>query len=271
MDTALVRALKQLSWETPILVAYVAGIVVAFANRRRHPVPCLLTASAFAILLATAIGLAFLNPYFIPGRLEHKEEMSSWSSWVLPTAGMAGGFLNAAAYGLLLLAIFRAHSGRSEPGSPVDQPPRPPWTVRLAFGLPALGLYLVALASPAVSVGVSSIGADRVDYRGLGCLIEIPLALIYPAWWANLSFAAGIVCLLRGRLVTSGVFGVIALLLSLSYCLDVLNDFEVRIGYWLWVSSMGILAVSVAFPLLSCRTTIATGRIKEMEPDRKPM
>ena len=118
---------------------------------------------------------------------------------------------------------------------------------RFGFASASLLLYLISLCLPALGVG----GASRV-YRGFECLVELPLALMYSAWWANPVFAMGIILAYVGKRVAGGICGVIALLFSLSYFLYVIQDFEynlepVRIGYWFWVAAMSVLAASL-FP-----------------------
>jgi hypothetical protein len=97
MEDAPIRFLKQLSWEAPILAVCLAGLVASLAYRGRHPGRWLLAASAMGLFLATSVGSALLGAYFTYKRL----------GWAMPAIAMSGTLLHAAAFGLLLLAVFR--------------------------------------------------------------------------------------------------------------------------------------------------------------------
>ncbi len=252
VDNLPIDSLRQLSWEIPVLVVSILGVIVPLAYRRQYPGSWMLILSAFAILLATSVGGAFLRFYLLRARMDAGRQ-HLMADWLLPSTAMLESLLRTLAFGLLLFAFFRPRPSWTAP-SLQNSPVQPVFVVRLGLALIAVVLYLVALASPAVDGSLPAIDGYRV-YRGWECLVELPLALMFPAWWANPLFVVGLACMLFRRVAIGGILGVIALLLSLSFCLDVLKEFErnrpVRVGYWLWVASMAVLAGSLALAAMN--------------------
>jgi hypothetical protein len=140
---------------------------------------------------------------------------------------------------------------------------------RVVLAVAAAGLYLLALGLPAVCVSAPAIDGYRV-FSGWECLTlawELPLpVLAVPAWWANPLFAAGLVCLARGKAVPAGACGAAALLLGLSFYLpelasDFRTDEPVRVGYWAWVGSMLALAGLLLPPLARRLAGVSRSRL----------
>jgi hypothetical protein len=260
-ESPLIRALKQLAWDLPSLVLYGTGLVASLVYLRRFPRPCLLTFLGTGILLTSSIASTIAAAYLVQVGFEQGRNHGV-TGWLLPTIAMAGSLLRGAAIGLLVMAVF---STRSELQASITDEKADAHRQRvLRFGLASTSLviYLISLCLPAVYVIAPAIDAYRV-YRGGECLIELPLALMYPAWWANPAFAIGITLVFMGYTVPGGICGLVSLLFSLSYCLDVLRDFEynnepVRIGYWFWVGAMLALAISMFLPLVGRRARRST-------------
>jgi hypothetical protein len=90
---------------SPLLIAYLVGILLALVYRRRCPVPALLTVLAMGLLLVTTVLQTALSQYVILTRAPQ-----GWSNvsvrWMFIALGTAGNLLRALAMGLLLAAVF---------------------------------------------------------------------------------------------------------------------------------------------------------------------
>src|SRR5438045_343719 len=99
------NALRQLAVQSPVLLLYVVGLVLALVFWKRSPTASICTMIAFILMLATGVVMVFLQNYFLQARLsEH------WSTF---DVNKAMGFSNIVAnlvraVGLILIfvAIF---------------------------------------------------------------------------------------------------------------------------------------------------------------------
>ncbi len=106
MNDVLVSSLMQLLGQTPVLLVYLLGPILALVFWRRCPVSSLLTLVASVLLLLLAVIQAFATQYLIiRARVElgwSSEEMSR----VLSAVALVGNVLRALGLGLLLAAVF---------------------------------------------------------------------------------------------------------------------------------------------------------------------
>ncbi len=98
------------------------------------------------------------------------------------------------------------------------------------LGLLASALYAVSFFLPAVP-GI--LGFQAFVYS-LVCVICVPM------WAANLALWLGLAELSRGRYGTAGTAGLVAVVLAVSESWLFLG--ELRVGYFVWVGSMILLA-----------------------------
>jgi hypothetical protein len=265
-ESAWVHGLRHLAWEVPILVLAGTGLVASMAYRRRFPRPSVLTCVATGLFLLTSVCSTFVTAFLVqPSVAQHVE--SGMGNWLVVVIGMLGYLLRGLAIGLLVMAAFTGRL-QAEPSIPKeDSKVHPKRLLRFVVVSGALVVYLISLCLPAVYVSAPAIDGYGV-YRGAECLIELPIALMYPAWWANPVFGVGLILVLFGYSIAGGICGLVSLLFSLSYCLHVVQDFEfnnepLRIGYWFWVGAMFALALALLLPLIRARPTVAHETIGE--------
>ena len=152
-----------------------------------------------------------------------------------------------------------------------DDPSSGRW-IRWLYAVGIVATYCLACWLPAVDTPLGQ--------SGLFCLVLIPYVLKYAAWWANPLFLIGI-CLLtllegsvpetrrqeysRYRWVAG--FGVAASLLAAST--PFYHDIKVLEGYYLWQTSMVLLAVGGFH--CAYLTGKPIGKGEEVSPDRSPV
>ena len=105
MDKLLPHLMSNLIAQSPVLLVYLAGMILALVFWRRCPGPCALTLIAMGLLLLTSIGQTFVSLYLQDARsdLDLKEE--TWR-WMLSMNALVGSGLRALAFVLLLAAVF---------------------------------------------------------------------------------------------------------------------------------------------------------------------
>jgi hypothetical protein len=245
----LVHALTNLAWSVPTLVVCGAGVVASLVYRRQFPRPCRFLLLGCGLILAAFALSTLANAYSYQAVFAPTKE-TALAGWLMPILSMMSSAGRGLGVGLLVVAALCV---RTE-GHGVTGQNAPPGLMLPVFrawiATASLTLYLVSLFLPAVDVGFEGLGR----YRGYECLIALPTALAYPAWWANPLFAAGIVLVLRGNLILAGLCGWMAMLFSLSFSLHAWEEqsktYEsLGIGYWFWLAAMTVLAASVIPPL----------------------
>jgi hypothetical protein len=105
MDDIFIPFLIQLLGQAPVLLAYLVGLVLALVFYQRCPRPALLTLIALALLLVTTLVQSFLFIYSVRARDDFgwNDEQFGW--WLSAT-GLMGSVIRAAAFGLMLTAVF---------------------------------------------------------------------------------------------------------------------------------------------------------------------
>lgn len=61
---------RQLAGQSPVLLVYLVGMVLALVFRRRCPGPCAFTLVATGLLMLTSIGQTFVSLYLIHVRAD---------------------------------------------------------------------------------------------------------------------------------------------------------------------------------------------------------
>src|SRR5262249_37876951 len=115
MDDIIIPFLTQLAGQTPVLVVYSVGMILALVFWRRCPGPCAFTLVATGLLLVTTLVQSFLFLYFSRARIE-----LGWTDerygWMLSANARAGRVIRAAASSPLRAAVFRGRKGVPQTG-----------------------------------------------------------------------------------------------------------------------------------------------------------
>jgi hypothetical protein len=106
----------------------------------------------------------------------------------------------------------------------------------ICLGWLAVGLYIISFFLPAY--------AGALGYQAFLCALVCMIGI--PMWSANLVFWGGLAQLSQGRYRSAGGAGLAALLLALSEAWMFRDGLQV--GYWMWVGSMGLLALAGLCP-----------------------
>jgi hypothetical protein len=103
MSDVVVPSLTQLAWQAPVLLVYLAGMILALVFWRRFPVPCLLMLIATVLLLVATLAERFIFNYIFSSK-----DVWGWDhenlAVILSAVGLTGNFLHAIGLGLLLTA-----------------------------------------------------------------------------------------------------------------------------------------------------------------------
>src|SRR5262249_5252904 len=105
MENTFLFFLTQLVGQAPMLLAYVVGGILALVFWRRCPLPAKLTLLGLMLLLITALVQSFLISYFIQAQVN-----LDWShqtvGLLMSVTGLVGSLIRAAAFSLILIAVF---------------------------------------------------------------------------------------------------------------------------------------------------------------------
>ena len=110
MSEMIVPSLTQLAWQSPVLLVYLVGMILALACWRRYPGPCSLVLIATALLLFLTVLQTFLTQYLFHVRTDWGWDNQKLS-WILSAIGLACSFLRALGLSLLLAAVFLGRRG----------------------------------------------------------------------------------------------------------------------------------------------------------------
>ena len=109
--------LGRLGTESPMLLVYLTGMILALVFWRRCPGPSLMTLIAMILLLVTTVSLGFSQAYFLQARVE-KGWTNDTYSHILWITGFLGSFMHAIAFALLFGAIFSGRAQRAPSPAP---------------------------------------------------------------------------------------------------------------------------------------------------------
>ncbi|MGA2181705.1 MAG: hypothetical protein ABSH47_01625 [Bryobacteraceae bacterium] len=105
MSQFMTETLQQLLTQSPILLVYLAGVVLALVNWQRYPSPARFTFVASVVLLVVSVAQSFVFHYLLFERVER-----GWTTAkvgvLLAGLGLITSLLHAAGLGLLLAGIF---------------------------------------------------------------------------------------------------------------------------------------------------------------------
>ena len=122
MNNVFFPSLMQLVGQSPVLLAYLVGLILALVFWRRCPGPCLLTLIATGLLLVVAVAQTFLTQYLFQMRAE-----MGWEDvkvgWMVSAVGLTSNLLRAVAVSLLLTAVILGR--RITQGAGPNKVPRP--------------------------------------------------------------------------------------------------------------------------------------------------
>ena len=112
VSSSFIAVLSSLAIQSPLLILYLAGIVIALIRWARHPRTSLFTILALGVLLVLAITNTFvytlLPTYFFGG-----EQTLSQRFTIFYLIGIIINLLHATAFGFLLAAIFGERTNKS--------------------------------------------------------------------------------------------------------------------------------------------------------------
>jgi hypothetical protein len=125
MSTSFAYSWSQLIYISPLLAAYLVGIILALVNMSRFPRASTLTLVGCALMFLTSLGRMFIQNY-----LFSQYRSSGWSnqtySTALNTLAICANLLHVAGFGLLLASVFVGR-GEVAAGFPVEYPAAPPF------------------------------------------------------------------------------------------------------------------------------------------------
>jgi hypothetical protein len=123
MELTLSVFLSQLLSQSPILLAYLVGVILAVVFRRRCPLPARLTLAAMLLLLLSTLVQLFVFAYLMQARLDRGWSIEQ-SGWFMAVNGLIGTLIRVAAFGLLLTAVFIGRKRAQQPTA-IDAPQLP--------------------------------------------------------------------------------------------------------------------------------------------------
>jgi hypothetical protein len=105
MYNIIIPSLYQVLVASPILLVYLAGLILALVFWRRNRTPCLLALIATGLLLLLGVIQPFVSSYLFQARTEMGWTQEKLSS-MLAVVGLATTCLRAAAMSLLVAGVF---------------------------------------------------------------------------------------------------------------------------------------------------------------------
>jgi len=121
MEYTFLFFLSQLVGQAPMLLAYVVGTILALVFWRRCPLPAKLTLLGLMLLLITSLVQSFLVSYFVQARVNF-----DWShqtvGLLMSVTGLVGSLIRAAAFSLILIAVFIGRK-TAQVSSPIEALP----------------------------------------------------------------------------------------------------------------------------------------------------
>ncbi|HUJ44313.1 MAG TPA: hypothetical protein VLW52_11975 [Opitutaceae bacterium] len=130
MNNIIIPSLSQLLGQSPVLLVYLIGLILALVFWRRCPTPSLLVLVATVLLLLISVIQPFVTQFLIHARFER-----GWTNqtlgWMISAVALTSSCFRAAAMGLLIAAVFfqRGVPRSTGPNKSVERPAAVP-TVR---------------------------------------------------------------------------------------------------------------------------------------------
>jgi hypothetical protein len=117
---------QQLLYQSPLLLVYLVGLIVAMVMFSRCPRAAMLTIIGTGTLLFVAIGMVVLQTYLISARNTGGGITMQNYSTIIMTSNVIANILRAIAMGLIIAAVFVGRKVVLQVGFPVSPPPFPP-------------------------------------------------------------------------------------------------------------------------------------------------
>jgi hypothetical protein len=132
-DNLLIMVLMQLLGQSPTLLVYIAGVILALLFWQRCPPACALTAAGMGLMLLVSVGATVFQTHLLHSRFGNNDWSAAEFGRIMTIITITGTTLRAFGLGLVLAAVFvgrnrRAQSvpvipseaGRFEPSRPDD-------------------------------------------------------------------------------------------------------------------------------------------------------
>ena len=105
MNNMIVLSLYHLLAQSPVLLVYLIGLILALVFWRRCPTPSLLVLVATVLLLLVTVTHPFVIQYLVQASTEMGWTIEK-AAWMSSVVGLTSSCLHAAALGLLVAAVF---------------------------------------------------------------------------------------------------------------------------------------------------------------------
>ena len=113
-QNSILPVLMQLAGQTPVLLVYVVGIILALVFWGRHRMPSMLTMIACVVMLVASIGQTILWHTLLQMRDSLGWPMQKYGS-MMSMVSLVSSVVRAIALGVLLAAVFAARGPRAGP------------------------------------------------------------------------------------------------------------------------------------------------------------
>ena len=117
MSPLTTQTLQQILTLAPVLLVYLAGIVLALVHWQRYPSPARFALFASAALLVVSVAQALVYHYLLMERIE-RGWTAAQAGVLLAAAGFIFSLLHAAGLGLLLAGVFAGRKAATQGGNP---------------------------------------------------------------------------------------------------------------------------------------------------------
>jgi hypothetical protein len=117
-DSLIIMVLMQLLGQTPTLLVYIAGVILAMFFWQRSPPACALTAAGMGLMLLVSVGATVFQMYLLRSRFDNDWSAAEFGR-IMTIFTIASTTLRAFGLGLVLAAVFVGRSRRPRPVPPV--------------------------------------------------------------------------------------------------------------------------------------------------------
>jgi hypothetical protein len=113
-DSPVIMVLMQLLGQTPTLLVYIAGLILAMFFWQRSPTACALTAAGMALMLLVSVGATVFQIYLFRSRIDNDWSTAEFGR-IMTIFTIASTTLRAFGLGLVLAAVFVGRSRQPRP------------------------------------------------------------------------------------------------------------------------------------------------------------
>ena len=111
MSDFIIPVLRQLLQQSPVLLVYLIGIVMAIVFWRRSPSASILVILGAGLLLLSSVTLPFVFQYILYSQRDHVSTSEGLST-VFVVLGLISGFVHAVGLGFFIAAAFAGRGRR---------------------------------------------------------------------------------------------------------------------------------------------------------------